>query len=186
MGEKRSGTKQKILDASLKLFSKKGFKETTIKDIAREVGITEGAIYRHFTSKEEIINEIIGTITEELRDKLLDAINESTSEKETLKNMVANLLDYAFQKPESFRFLNLYHLLKETPKVNNLPGELILKYLSNLYEKGLLKTSPEVALALITGGAERIFIFKEKGFIDEKEEALRKELEATLQRLLIS
>ena len=43
------------MEASLRLFSEKGIRETTIKDIAKEVGITEGAIYRHFNSKEEIV-----------------------------------------------------------------------------------------------------------------------------------
>ncbi len=51
-------TKERIAGEALRLFSVKGFKETTIKDIAREVGITEGAIYRHFRSKEEIIEHL--------------------------------------------------------------------------------------------------------------------------------
>ncbi|NPB06624.1 MAG: TetR/AcrR family transcriptional regulator [Aquificae bacterium] len=184
MGEKRSDTKQKILEASLKLFSKKGFKETTVKDIAREVGITEGAIYRHFTSKEEIIRELIESITRELKERLLEAINEAPSGTEALNLLVKHLLDYAFEKPESFRFLNLYHLLKEA-RVENMPGELIRHYLESLYEKGLLRTRPEIALALITGGAERVFVFKEKGFLKDENERVKEELESVLKELLI-
>lgn len=45
---RRKGTKEKILEASLRLFSEKGIRETTIKDIAKEVGITEGGHIQAF------------------------------------------------------------------------------------------------------------------------------------------
>ena len=49
-------TVQKILDASLKLFLEKGYENTTIQDIVDELGgLTKGAIYHHFKSKEDII-----------------------------------------------------------------------------------------------------------------------------------
>ncbi|NLK28746.1 MAG: helix-turn-helix transcriptional regulator, partial [Clostridiales bacterium] len=47
-------TKGKIMDAGLKLFSRKGFSITSIKDIAQAAGISTGLIYRHFSTKEEL------------------------------------------------------------------------------------------------------------------------------------
>jgi AcrR family transcriptional regulator len=41
---RHQNTKEKILESALRLFSEKGIRETTIKDIAKDVGITEGAI----------------------------------------------------------------------------------------------------------------------------------------------
>ncbi|WP_461828824.1 TetR/AcrR family transcriptional regulator [Aquifex sp.] len=185
MGEKRSSTREKILEVALKLFSRKGFKETTIKDIAREVGITEGAIYRHFTSKEEIINNLLREITEELRQELFESIEKGESDKERLNNIIDALLEYAFTKPESFRFLNLYHLLKDSPQVENLPGEVILKFLNGLYLKGKLLVYPEVALAVITGTVERVFVFREKGVLrNYTDEEIRESVKAVAQKLL--
>jgi len=186
MGERRSDTKQKILESALKLFSKKGFKETTIKDIAKEVGITEGAIYRHFTSKDEIINELLMNITKELKDKISQSITQGETDEEILKNIIGALLDYAFNKPESFRFLNLYHLLKDSPKVTNLPGEVILRFLRSLYLKRKLRTYPEIALAVITGSVERVFIFRERGVLDYEDDTLKEELQKILKELLLS
>ena len=185
MGEKRSSTREKILEVALKLFSRKGFKETTIKDIAKEVGITEGAIYRHFTSKEEIIESLLKEITEELRQELFESIEKGESDEERLNNIVDALLEYAFTKPESFRFLNLYHLLKESPHVENLPGEVILKFLNGLYLKGKLLVYPEVALAVISGTVERVFVFKEKGVLKEyTEEEIREAVKTVVRKLL--
>ena len=52
--KKITGTKQKILKASSALFSEYGFKSTSVRKIASEVGIRESALYNHFKNKEEI------------------------------------------------------------------------------------------------------------------------------------
>jgi len=55
---KRTGTKQKILKVSTTLFSELGYKGTSVRRIAKEVGIRESAIYNHYKSKEEIFLEV--------------------------------------------------------------------------------------------------------------------------------
>jgi AcrR family transcriptional regulator len=52
-------TRQQILDASLALFSQRGFARTTVRDIAREAGITDAAIYYHFESKRELLEALV-------------------------------------------------------------------------------------------------------------------------------
>lgn len=47
-------TRQKILDATEKLILLKGLARVTTKEIAREIGLSEGALYRHFDHKEQI------------------------------------------------------------------------------------------------------------------------------------
>ena len=48
--------KEKIIKASIQLFAKKGFSSTTIQEIADECGISKGAFYLHFKSKEQLFN----------------------------------------------------------------------------------------------------------------------------------
>jgi len=55
---KRSGTKEKILKVSTTLFSELGYKGTSVRKIAKEVGIRESAIYNHYKNKEEIFLEV--------------------------------------------------------------------------------------------------------------------------------
>jgi AcrR family transcriptional regulator len=47
--------REEILDAAVRLFCEKGYEGTTIRDIAREVGITEGLIYHYFPSKAALV-----------------------------------------------------------------------------------------------------------------------------------
>lgn len=60
------GTKQKILDCSILLFSERGFNGVSIREIARAVGIKESSIYNHYTGKQAIIEEICASFTQSL------------------------------------------------------------------------------------------------------------------------
>jgi len=51
-------TRQQILNASLRLFSERGFARTTVRDIARVAGITDAAIYYHFASKRDLLEAL--------------------------------------------------------------------------------------------------------------------------------
>jgi len=60
---KGSKTKDKILKISLKLFSAKGYKATTVRDIAGAMGVKQSALYNHFKNKEEILETLIAGLT---------------------------------------------------------------------------------------------------------------------------
>jgi AcrR family transcriptional regulator len=48
-------TRDRIEQAAVRLFVEKGVAETTVKDIASAVGLSEGAMYRHFESKDDLV-----------------------------------------------------------------------------------------------------------------------------------
>lgn len=52
-------TKERIVDEALTLFSSKGFKGTSVKNIADAVGIKDASLYKHFASKQEILDTIM-------------------------------------------------------------------------------------------------------------------------------
>ena len=60
---KGSKTKEKILKVSLKLFSAKGYKATTVRDIAGAMGVKQSALYNHFKNKDEILETLISNLT---------------------------------------------------------------------------------------------------------------------------
>lgn len=47
--------REQILDAAVKLFSEKGYAGASIRDLAREIGVTEGLLYHYFSSKEQLL-----------------------------------------------------------------------------------------------------------------------------------
>lgn len=57
--EKSRNSKLKLLHAALELFVQRGFSEVSVNDICRMAGMTKGAFYHHFSSKEEIYLQIL-------------------------------------------------------------------------------------------------------------------------------
>ena len=51
-------THQRLIRAALELFSSRGYHDTTTAQIAKKAGVAEGTIYRHFPSKQQLLNEL--------------------------------------------------------------------------------------------------------------------------------
>ncbi|NOZ91308.1 MAG: TetR/AcrR family transcriptional regulator [Epsilonproteobacteria bacterium] len=68
----KKSTKELILEVSLKLFSTNGYKATTVRDIAKIVGITQSGLYNHFRNKEDILDTLINTLMESAVVKLFE------------------------------------------------------------------------------------------------------------------
>ena len=47
-------TKERILEAALEMFSKKGYEATNVRDITASLGIVRSGVYKHYASKEEV------------------------------------------------------------------------------------------------------------------------------------
>lgn len=67
MPEQSSASRRdELLSIAAGLFAEKGFKNTTVRDIADAAGILSGSLYHHFDSKESMVDEILRTFQDEL------------------------------------------------------------------------------------------------------------------------
>lgn len=71
----RTGTKQKILEASIELFSLHGYSAVSVREITKLVGIKESALYNHFKTKDEILETIYSIFQFEISSKALPPID---------------------------------------------------------------------------------------------------------------
>jgi AcrR family transcriptional regulator len=51
--------KDRIIKAAFKVFTEKGYHQTTMDDIAKEIGVSKAALYQYFKNKRELLNEIV-------------------------------------------------------------------------------------------------------------------------------
>jgi len=58
--------REQLLQIAAELFASKGFRNTTVRDIADAAGILSGSLYHHFDSKESMVDEILQTFQDEL------------------------------------------------------------------------------------------------------------------------
>jgi AcrR family transcriptional regulator len=66
----KTDIRKRILTVSKRLFLKKGFRETTTRDIAREAGINLSNLYHYFASKDELFRELLKPATDTLESML--------------------------------------------------------------------------------------------------------------------
>jgi len=58
--------REELLAIAARLFAEKGFRNTTVRDIADAAGILSGSLYHHFDSKESMVDDILSTFQDEL------------------------------------------------------------------------------------------------------------------------
>jgi AcrR family transcriptional regulator len=80
--------RKQIIDGALRAFTAKGFHKATVREIAREAGLTMGSLYNYIRSKEDIIFIVYDYITGVLRDEMRAAIEGIEDPKQRLKAAV--------------------------------------------------------------------------------------------------
>ena len=79
--------RSEIVDAAMTCFSREGFHRTTMQDIVHQSGLSAGAIYRYFTSKEDIIAAIAEQRHAPEAD-VLDTISDDPDVAEVLRTLI--------------------------------------------------------------------------------------------------
>ncbi|MFC2038708.1 TetR family transcriptional regulator [Chloroflexota bacterium] len=85
-------TREKLLDVALSVFSKKGYSATTLEDIAKEAGVTRGAIYWHFGSKSELYSSLVKEYSSRGNLIAQQAIEEGGSIIEIIRRIFIRIL----------------------------------------------------------------------------------------------
>jgi AcrR family transcriptional regulator len=77
-----------LLDVAAKLFAERGFRATTVRDIADAAGILSGSLYHHFDSKESMVDEILTRFQDELFGRYEEIVARGLGPRETLEAVV--------------------------------------------------------------------------------------------------
>lgn len=80
--EQLAKTRTAIMKTATKLFLEKGFGETSTRDIAKEIGITQPALYHHFSDKEVLYLEVMTTHGSEVRRQINKVLRDSDTQGE--------------------------------------------------------------------------------------------------------
>jgi len=92
--KKSEETRRRIFDSALALFRKRGFADTTMRDIAQEAGVALGAAYYYFDSKDAIVMAFYERTQQELVPQVADALSHARGLKQRLGAVVRVKLEY--------------------------------------------------------------------------------------------
>ncbi len=90
---------QEIIEISIELIADLGIQGFTIKNLSKRVGVTEGAIYRHFESKTEILYSILKAFQKESATVLDSACSSEEPAMEEIAKIFAHHFNYFDKKP---------------------------------------------------------------------------------------
>lgn len=180
----RINTRKRILEATMKLISEKGYLGASTREIAHEAGVTELTLFRHFGTKEMLFGELIKECS--VLTKLKDLLPElkGLSCEATLKK-VGVLLFETFKERKSFIRIMLSEINLYPEKVIALHNRLIedltntlADYFRSLQKKGLLrKISPVLAASAFLGMVFSYFRVEE---IIRAHNVTKREMEKTM------
>lgn len=94
--------RQQILDAALKLFAEKGFHQTSLAEIAGELGISKGVISYHFDGKADLGQEVIQYIVRMLSKYVQQRVSRKETGREKLLEFVDACIDYIGENRSSY------------------------------------------------------------------------------------
>jgi AcrR family transcriptional regulator len=150
----RKGTQARLEEVAIRLFSTKGIRETTIKDIAQAAGLSEGALYRHFTSKDDLVWRAFERRYVALAFRLKIAAETGSATRERLAAMIHEICQAHDDDPAAFHFLvfvqhgQLGRLAPDTPT----PVTVVRDLLSTGIASGELPGQDvDLATALVFG-----------------------------------
>jgi AcrR family transcriptional regulator len=132
---------QQIFDAAVKLFSKKGFHSTTLREISKESGITLGSLYDYINSKEDILYIIQARATEAVKNTVLR--KESNQKNVDSVSELNRLIDSELKAMDKYQDLILiiyqesHAMGKETLKLLLRSEREHLKQYEMLINKGI-------------------------------------------------
>ena len=156
------GTKERILESALELFAQNGYLGTSMNDIAGQLGFTKAALYKHYGSKQEILDKIVERMNqmdyeraeeyampETEPDGFADAYMHTPIEKIPTYSMAQ--FDHWTKESFSANFRKMLTLEQyRDPKLAQLHHDYLaggpLKYMAAIFRK--LADSDEVAMQL--------------------------------------
>jgi AcrR family transcriptional regulator len=92
--EQRKLTRARLVEAALQLFSTSGYEHATVDDISQAAGYSKGAYYFHFSTKEDILLELLRMWTES-RTLTLTAAADGVTSRDGLLDTLAGFFSYA-------------------------------------------------------------------------------------------
>ena len=165
-----SPLRAQILDASLHLFSGKGYFNTSIHDIQQTADVSMGTIYNHFAGKEAIARALYDDLLLRMDAMVDDAVSTNPDSYSQARHIVASLFSLTEAEPETVSFiLNARHrefLFDEPGICSSRPFAKMRDIILSGIERGEVRQlDPWVAASMAFGPALRMISLRLDGMI---------------------
>ncbi|KJF43665.1 TetR/AcrR family transcriptional regulator [Draconibacterium sediminis] len=168
MSQQLSDRQQQIIDVSLELISENGIQGLTIKNLAKKIGFSESAIYRHYENKIEILVAILNYFKENTERIFVTELKSDEDTITKIQNLFINQFRIFTKSPSFLAVIFSEELFRNETILSERVAEIMNNNLDTLTQiirigqnKGELRNDIEAShLALVVMGALRLFVKK--------------------------
>lgn len=115
---RKAETRRALLDAAAELFANHGIEATSLDEIAKHVGLTKGAVYAHFDSKAELVEEVLEEASAVVDpDELLDARLSLEERLSLLGTAAAELIPHISKRSIMLHFEYFLYVLRDQSRL---------------------------------------------------------------------
>jgi AcrR family transcriptional regulator len=185
--ERSEATRKALVDVARRLFAKRGYADVGTEEIVRRAGVTRGALYHHFSGKEDLLHAVAEQVEEEVTRKSAEAALAHEDPWEQQRAGWEAFLD-ACLDPAVQRIILLDAPAVLGPKawreIASKYGLALVQFgLQSLMEAGLIEEQPVDPLAhLVIGALSEAAVVIANA---EDTEAARAEMGAAVERLMV-
>lgn len=153
--------RDQVLASALRLFTEKGYFNTSVQDVVRNSGVSTGSIYHHFKDKEGIAKALYHDLVAYMGTTITDIQKQHKTPYDQCRAVIEQLFHMTEEKPEMMAFM-LYakhreFMPKEAPICSSKPFEQMRSIVKEGMDSGVLvKMDPLVAATAVFGGALRM------------------------------
>ena len=149
-----TAAKELIERAALRLFVERGVAETSIKEVARAARVSQGAMYNHYVSKDELAWQLFATNFSEIGH----ALRHRADEHDTIEAQFRAMIRYVFARFEedwllvTYVFFARHHHLKRVDRKMGNPYLAFRTVISRAMKRGDIPMQDlDLATSLVTG-----------------------------------
>ncbi len=142
------------MDATARLMARRGVKGASVRAIAREAGVTEGAVYRHFASKEVLYAAAYVRVIREMAEVKKAIASQQIPIERRLREWVRASFEFFDRHPDAFTFVLLtpHDLPEPQREVGRLNSNTFIEMVKDAQQGGTLKPMrPELVLSHFSG-----------------------------------
>ncbi|HKY90135.1 MAG TPA: TetR/AcrR family transcriptional regulator [Nevskiaceae bacterium] len=158
----REERRSEILDAAAKVFCERGYQGAAMAEIANRLDLVEGAIYKHFETKRELLNRVLERWYERLHDETERHLAGIRGDRERLRYLVWRHLRALADDPQMCRLIftevrsEAAYLESELHRLNKRYTELLMGVLKGGVRSGAFRKAiaPALVRDMIYGGIE--------------------------------
>jgi AcrR family transcriptional regulator len=160
-----------VLQTALRLFSERGYFNTSIHDIRKEAGVSIGAIYHHFGNKENLARALYDELVARMEHSIAEAVAANGDCRSRCRGIILVLFEAAEREPQTMDYVLMARHREFMPAASPICSSRPFVLMKEVVAQGMAngevrRMEPWVAASAVFGGALRMMNLQLDGALE--------------------